>query len=49
MALRGASRLQPSLKAYYGKLPPRRIHYGGWYNMTKENRLIGPMQIEGAL
>jgi len=49
VVLRGASRLQPSLKAYYGKLPPRRIHYGGWYNMTKENwPLIGPMQIEGA-
>ena len=49
VVLRGASRLQPSLKAYYGKLPSRRIHYGGWYNMTNENwPLIGPMQMEGA-
>ena len=49
VVLRGASRLQPSLKAYCGKLPSRRIHYGGWYNMTNENwPLIGPMQMEGA-
>ena len=49
VVLRGASRLQPSLKAYYGKLPSRRIHFGGWYNMTNENwPLIGPMQMEGA-
>ena len=49
VVLRGASRLQPSLKAYYGKLPSRRVHYGGWYNMTNENwPLIGPMQLNGA-
>ena len=49
VVLRGTSRLQPSLKAYYGKLPSRRVHYGGWYNMTNENwPLIGPMQRNGA-
>ena len=49
VVLRGTSRLQPSLKAYYGKLPSRRVHYGGWYNMTNENwPLIGPMQLNGA-
>ena len=49
VVLRGASRLQPSLKAYYGNLPSRRIHFGGWYNMTNEIwPLIGPMQMEGA-
>ena len=37
VVLRGASRLQSRLKAYYGKLSTRRIHYGGWYNMTNEN------------
>ena len=49
VVLRGTSRLQPSLKAYYGKLPSRRVHYGGWYNMTNENwPLIGPMKLNGA-
>ena len=49
IVLRGASRLNPSLKHYLGKLPHRRHHYGGWYTVTDENwPLIGPMGPEGA-
>ncbi len=49
VVLRGAARLNPSLKAYYGQLPRAMHHYGGWYTMTEENwPLIGPMQAEGA-
>jgi len=49
IVLRGASRLNPSLKHYLGKLPRRLHHYGGWYTMTGENwPLIGPMGPEGA-
>lgn len=49
IVLRGAARLQPALRAYYGQLPRNRHHYGGWYTMTEENwPLIGPMGIEGA-
>jgi glycine/D-amino acid oxidase-like deaminating enzyme len=44
IVLRGATRLQPALKAYYGKLPRGYSHYGGYYTMTPENwPLIGPM------
>ncbi|MBS0223223.1 MAG: FAD-binding oxidoreductase [Proteobacteria bacterium] len=49
IVLRGASRLNPSLKVYYGRLPARMSHYGGYYTMTKENwPLIGPMATSGA-
>lgn len=47
--MRGAARLNPSRKAYYGPLPRQRHHYGGWYTMTEENRpLISPMGPDGA-
>ena len=47
--LRGASRLNPGLRAYYGRLPSRLSHYGGYYTMTRENwPLIGPMATKGA-
>lgn len=49
IVLRGASRLNPGLKAYYGRLPARLSHYGGYYTMTRENwPLIGPMTTDGA-
>ncbi|KZK84520.1 D-amino acid dehydrogenase small subunit [Pseudovibrio sp. Ad13] len=49
IVLRGAARLNPSLKAYYDKLPRNMTHYGGWYTMTEENwPLIGPMGESGA-
>jgi len=49
IVLRGAARLNPALKAYYGQLPRNMHHYGGWYTMTRENwPLIGPMGPEGA-
>ena len=49
IVLRGAARLNPSLKAYYGRLPRAMHHYGGWYAMTEENwPLIGPMGPPGA-
>ncbi len=49
IVLRGASRLNPALKSYVGKLPRNTHHYGGWYTMTEENwPLIGPMGPEGA-
>ena len=44
IVLRGAARLFPGLKTYYGALPGGHIHYGGYYTMTEENwPLIGPM------
>jgi D-arginine dehydrogenase len=49
VVLRGASRLQPALKTYYGRLPRNAVHYGGYYTMTRENwPLLGPMRTEGA-
>lgn len=49
IVLRGAARLNPSLKKYYGKLPRAIHHYGGWYTMTDENwPIIGPHGPEGA-
>lgn len=49
IVLRGAARLNPSLKAYYGRLPRAMSHYGGWYTMTEENwPLIGDMGPQGA-
>ncbi|MBT4932643.1 MAG: FAD-binding oxidoreductase [Rhodospirillaceae bacterium] len=48
LVLRGASRLNPSLKSYFERLPRNRTHYGGYYTMTRENwPLIGPMGVEG--
>ena len=44
IVLRGAARLHPALKAYFGHLPRNTRHYGGFYTMTDENwPLIGPM------
>jgi D-arginine dehydrogenase len=49
IVLRAASRLNPALKAYYGRLPRERVHYGGYYTMTRENwPLIGSMRTDGA-
>jgi len=49
IVLRGASRLQPALAQYIGRLPRNAVHYGGHYTMTEENwPLIGPMQTDGA-
>ncbi len=48
VVLRGASRLNPSLKAYLGRLPRGARHYGGYYPMTPENwPLIGPARTPG--
>ncbi|MFT4115848.1 NAD(P)/FAD-dependent oxidoreductase [Bradyrhizobium sp.] len=48
IVLRAASRLQPALKQYLGALPRDRIHYGGFYPMTKENwPLIGAAKTPG--
>ncbi|MEI6318071.1 MAG: FAD-binding oxidoreductase [Pseudomonadota bacterium] len=47
--IRAASRLQPALAAYIGKLPRGMRHYGGFYTQTTENwPLIGPMATPGA-
>ena len=44
IVLRGAARLNPSLRNYYGQLPRAMYHYGGWYTMTNENwPLIGSL------
>ncbi len=49
IVLRAASRLQPKLKSYIGRLPRGTHHYGGYYTMTDENwPLIGPMRTNGA-
>lgn len=49
IVLRGAARLNPGLKTYYGKLPRQMSHYGGYYTMTEENwPLIGPAGPEGS-
>lgn len=48
IVLRGASRLQPGLATYIGKLPRGAHHYGGYYTTTEENwPLIGPMATPG--
>ncbi len=48
VVLRGAARLHPSLRAYYGRLPRALSHYGGYYTRTAENLpLIGPTSREG--
>ncbi|HYC37073.1 MAG TPA: FAD-binding oxidoreductase [Usitatibacter sp.] len=47
--VRAASRLNPSLAAYIGRLPRGTRHYGGYYTMTEENwPLIGAMKTPGA-
>jgi glycine/D-amino acid oxidase-like deaminating enzyme len=49
VVLRAASRLQPTLSAYVGRLPRGAHHYGGYYTMTDENwPLIGGMTTPGA-
>lgn len=49
LVLRAASRLQPGLASYIGRLPRQSHHYGGYYTMTEENwPLIGPMKTPGA-
>ena len=49
IVLRGASRLNPALKAYFGRLPRGMHHFGGWYTRTRDNwPLIGAMGPEGA-
>lgn len=48
VVLRAASRLQPALANYLGALPRDRVHYGGYYPMTKENwPLIGAARTPG--
>lgn len=48
IVLRGAARLHPGLKTYYGRLPRAMSHYGGFYTLTKENwPLIGSVGPEG--
>lgn len=48
IVLRAASRLQPALTQYLGALPRDRVHYGGFYPMTKENwPLIGAARTPG--
>lgn len=48
IVLRAASRLQPALRQYLGALPRDRVHYGGFYPMTKENwPLIGAANTPG--
>lgn len=47
--IRAASRLQPKLATYLGRLPRAMRHYGGYYTQTPENwPLIGPMATPGA-
>jgi len=51
IVLRGAARLNPSLKHYYNHMPAKLHHYGGYYTLTDENwPLVGLMdeQIAGA-
>jgi len=49
IVLRGAARLNPSLKQYCSQLLAARRHYGGYYTLTDENwPLIGSMGIDGA-
>lgn len=49
IVLHGAARLNPALKAYYGRLPRQMHHYGGFYTRTADNwPLIGPMGPKGA-
>ena len=48
IALRGWSRMLPSLKRYFSRLPRMTLD-GGYYTKTPENRpLIGPLPVTGA-
>lgn len=48
IVLRGAARLHPGLKVYYGQLPRAMSHYGGYYTLTDENwPLLGPTEVDG--
>ncbi len=48
IVLRGAARLNPALRAYYGQLPRSTVHYGGYYTLTEENwPLLGPTDVDG--
>ena len=48
IALRGWSRMLPSLDRYFARLP-RMVVDGGYYAKTPENRpLVGPLPIDGA-
>ncbi|RLC78762.1 MAG: FAD-dependent oxidoreductase [Chloroflexi bacterium] len=48
VVLRGLSRMAPSLRGYFDRLPKPMID-GGYYAKTQENRpLIGPLPVEGA-
>ena len=48
IVLRGAARLNPSLKHYYSHMPTSMHHYGGYYTLTEENwPLIGQTNVEG--
>ena len=48
IALRGWSRMLPSLECYFGRLPRMTVD-GGYYAKTPENRpLIGPLPVAGA-
>ncbi len=48
IVLRGAAKLNPALKSYYGQLPRNTVHYGGYYTTTEENwPLIGETEVEG--
>ena len=49
IVVRGASRLNPALAQYVGRLPRGMRHYGGYYTQTRENwPLIGRMATPGA-
>lgn len=49
VVIRGAARLNPNLSPYIEKLPSGRVHYGGYYTMTKENwPLVGPLGDDGS-
>ncbi|MCY4003137.1 MAG: FAD-dependent oxidoreductase [Rhodospirillales bacterium] len=48
VALRGWSRMLPSLKRYFSRLPRMTLD-GGYYTKTPENRpLVGPLSVTGA-
>ena len=48
VALRGWSRMLPSLKRYFSRLPRMNLD-GGYYTKTPENRpLVGPLSVTGA-
>ena len=49
IVLRGAAKLNPSLRTYVEQQPQAMRHYGGYYTMTEENwPLIGRMPVDGS-